>query len=436
MKRNYIYNLAICSVGTLLTILSSCKKESENIFTMFEGLKVEYKDTAAPDEVYVEFNLSKTATGAIMSKVILTETGSTTPVYTTSIPFAQRFGYNSGVLVLKAANPQTVSYTITVLDDAGNDISAQVTKTFPAGKLVVVNPKLATDKEDRTFAEGDTVYLDYKIMSANDNIKYVHLYSFTGATEPADETVATLPDDAADKRSYRGAVRVALNRDGGSRFRIYAKNEEDDFIGDGYTHVNTNVDAGFEYTANKYVFAPRFEATAAEPDLESACFYSISKKRTYNYTEAKANSADIDFCIYLTQNTGTNKAIVPYLLNLFSLSAATNPLAGKFDFTDWTKRTTRFTSSLALIAQLSGASDKAANVVFFDEMISGKAINTAIGAGRYSANLIRSSVTNIQWGNVTFFKTQEGKFGAMYYNMFTKNYEGKWYVNIDVKVAK
>lgn len=423
MEKNNFYKILAVLV-LAVTMFSSCKKESENIFTLFKGLKIEYKNTIASDEVYAEFKLLKPSTGAIMSKVILTETGSTTPVYTASIPFAQKFEYSSGVVILKTASaPQSVSYKITVLDDAGNDITSQVTISYPSGKLVEASPVLATDVGTQTFPEGSTVYLDYTITSADADIQTVNLYSFaTGATDPADVIIATVPDATTDKRNFRGAVRVVLNRDGESRFRIYAKNTDDDYIGDGYTHVTTSVAAGYELIANRFVYSPNIPRTLPLLDsltLGAKCFYSISRKKAYTYDEAKEISKDIDFGIYFTVNTVNGG----YYANIYSMLdvANGNAIIAKYDLSAWTKRDTKYSSLI------DGG-------LFSTTLVSGMSLKAE--AAKYARFTTFKRVATITPGKMVYFLTPEGKNGAILFNSISRDFQKRWYVNFDVKIVK
>ena len=418
----YNFKIFLAGIAVLSIILSSCKKESENLFTIFKGLKIDFTKALASDEVYLEFNLNKPSSGAIMAKVNVTETGSTTIVYSRDISFTDRFSYSSGVIILKSNNPSAVSYKITVLDDLGNDISSNVNISYPAGRQVVSEPLLISDKENATFDAGTTVYIDYNITSEDANIKTIWLESYaTGSPEPSRVTIATLPNNIIENRIYRGAVRVNLNRDGGSKYRIYVTNDANDYIGDGYTAINTTVRTSYELAANKFIYAPDFDATVANPDINATSFYSISKKKSYSYTEASQNSADIDFGIYLSRISTSNS----FFLNFYSPLDTTNPVSQIYNVSNWTtKRGTRYSSALP--------SDAA--TIFNSIMVSGPAIRTQ--ASIYSILTTRNRVTNVRVGSIIYFRTPENKSGAIFINGFGRDYLGKYYVNIDVKIEK
>lgn len=418
----------------LFLSFSSCKKESENTFTIFKGLKIDFNETLASNEVYVEFALKKAESGSGMAKVLLTENGGSAPSYSADIAFGNRFSYASGVIILKASNPSTVSYLLTVLDNNGSDITSQVAITYPAGQQVVSEPVLITDKETKTFNEGTIAYIDYNIHSDDEIIKSVWLESFsTGNAEPSRVTIATLPDNVTETKNYRGVVRVPLNRGAGSKFRLYVTNEANDYIGDGYTSIKTNVNAEFEMAANKFIYALDTGATEQNPDLTTACFYSVSKKRTYNYKEAKENSADIDFGMILTPSGNT---VVPYDLNFYSIDLGPDLSSLlMFDFSDWTtKKSFKFSPGIGQYPT-GGTTSISANTFFTTNLNSGIAIDQLIAQGAFKNSILDPFVlTTI--GNMFFFQTQEGKHGAVFINGFGKDYLGRWYANIDVKVKK
>lgn len=421
MKRNKSYSI-LCSMLLVTAIFSSCKKESESTFDIFKGLKINFTEALAQNEVYLEFKLKMN--NGTMSKAVVKEVGSTTPAYTVNIPYSSRAEYLSGVLILKASNPQTVAYNITVLDMDGKDITSSVTITYPAGKQVISEAKLITDKKTETFEEGEMVYLDYSVSSDNQNIKYIWLESFAdGSSEPARTTIATLPDDISDKRNFRGAIRLNLNRDGGSKFRIYVTNEANDYIGDGYTSVNTNVKTGYELMANKFVYIPNVvnvgDSGVGNLPFTAKCFYSISRKQAYTYDEAKAISEDIDFGVYFTANTSTGETYI----NFYSMLDATNGNAviSNYDLTSWTKRDIKFSTVL------DGG-------IFTTTLVSGLAINTE--AKKYAIFTNRKRVSSVVPGKLFYFKTPEGKSGAILVNSIGRDFNKKYYVNIDIKIVK
>ncbi|RKD19618.1 hypothetical protein BCY91_13605 [Pelobium manganitolerans] len=429
MKQYKKYSLALL----LLIMVSGCKKESKSTFDIFKGLNISFREAQAADEVYVEFTLSKTASGANMAKVVLVESGTSTVAYTAAIPYSSRYSFSPGVIVLKSPNPSSTSYIIKVYDEEAKEITSVVTISYPAGKQVVNNAVLLTDKEKKSLPEGQTVYVDYTVTSQEHDIKYIWLESFLGLTDPSRVNIATL-DDNADMRTYRGVVRLTPNRDGGIKYRLYVTDKANDYIGDGYTTINATVQTGYELSANKFVYASKAESTIDSPEVATnACFYSIKNKKAYTYAEATKISSDIDFGLYLVA-TG-NKAI-PYTLNLYSITGAPAQAKALYDFSSWTKRAITYGPSTPSVAQLNGAAALPSAEVFSNIMVSGTAINQAVGYGRYANLLTRTVVNSIAIGSIMYFKTPEGKYGAIFFNNFGKDRNGKYFANIDVKIEK
>ncbi|MRX46188.1 hypothetical protein [Pedobacter puniceum] len=421
MKNNKALKI-FCSMLALLTVLTSCKKEVPNIFNMLTDVELEYKSTLNQGEVYVEFTAALPTSGANstknMSKIELTEVGSTTPARTIQLTSAQTKSYNSGVLILTSANPQTVTYNIKVIDDTNADITSLVTITYPSGNQVVNNPILVTEVDTKTVNPGDNVYLDYTLTSKKD-MRNVVFETFAGNAQPTRTNIVLLPD--ANKNNYRGVVRINMTRNGLSRYRIYATDVLNAFIGDDYKNININVSNDHTIITNRFLYAPSLDATNQNPDVTSASFYSITTGETFNYTNGKNNSAKIDFGIYILPPVAPS--VVPSL-NLYTLNNPTNPMAGKYDFTDWTKRTTVFTPGITANAK----------TVFDNTLTSGLSIQTE--ALKLSSALNRTSVTNIAAGSILYFRTQEGKYGVLYVNGFTRDYLNRWFANIDVKIQK
>lgn len=421
MKNNKISKI-FSSMLVLLTVFSSCKKEVPNIFNMLTDVELTYKSTLDQGEVYVEFVAALPTSGAnstkIMSKIELTEVGSTTPTSTITLTSAQTKSYTSGVLILKAANPQTVAYNIKVIDNTNADITSLVSITYPTGAQVVNNPILITDADTRTVNPGDNVYMDYTLTSQKD-MRNVVLESFVGGSQPVRTNIVLLPD--ANKNNYRGVVRVNTTRNGLNRYRVYATDVLNVFIGDDYKNLFINVSNDHTIITNRFLYAPSLDATNQNPDVTSASFYSIATGETFNYANGSNNSAKIDFGIYILPPVAPS---VTPTLNLYTVNTPTNPLAGKYDFTNWTKRTTVFTLGITANAK----------TLFDNTLTSGLSIQTE--ALKLSALLNRTSVTNISAGSILYFRTQEGKYGVMYVNGFTRDYLNRWFMNIDVKIQK
>lgn len=414
-------SIIFCSILVLISVFTSCKKEVPNIFNMLTDVELEYKSAIGQNEVYVEFTAAVPTSGANasrnMSRIIITEVGGINPVATLQLTTAQTKSYNSGVLIFQTTNPQSVAYDIRVIDNTNTDITSLITLTYPTGKQVENNPILATDANAKTVNVGDNVYLDYTINSQKD-MRFIVLETFAGNAAPIRVNIVQLPDE--NKRAYRGATRINMTRNGSNRYRIYAIDVLNNFIGDDYKSLNINVTNDHNIFTNRFLYAPSLTATAQNPDLTSASFYSIATGETFNYTNGKDNSSKIDFGIYITPAVAPN---VGFNLNLYSLNNPTSPVAG-YDFSTWTRRTTVFTPGITANAK----------VVFDNTLTSGLSIQTE--ALKLNSLLTRTSVTNIAAGAILYFRTPEGKYGVIYVNGFTLDFQNRLFANIDVKIQK
>lgn len=126
MKNTYIKILGIVSMTSLL--LFSCKKEGENIFNMFDDVKVnyhsnspyavtDYKEVNPQDSVYLEYTI--TSANKDMAVVCVFENGSGTPFVKTMLKPSEKRDY-TGVVKLKMSNKVgKTTYRVWALDSRG-----------------------------------------------------------------------------------------------------------------------------------------------------------------------------------------------------------------------------------------------------------------------------------------------------------------------------
>lgn len=262
--------------------------------------------------------------------------------------------------------------------------------------------------------DGDSVYLSFDITSAKEDMAAVCVRR-EGQESPVLQI--NLPDNA-NKRAYTGVYKFKVNRVGESKYRVYALNKQATYIGDGYKSVSFNVRPNFTLVANRRIFLP----DSVSLDLPS--YYSIKLGESFSYANGKNVSADLDFGIYRTPATLNDaNAIGGYWYHIYSLSAS--PLFfNKFDISSWTKRATLFSAQ----AQ-SDAS------VFNNNLVSGSTIQTIVGAKTITLKETpRNSAGSIKVGSVIYFKTPEGKLGAIHFKQISADYNGKLYFAINVKV--
>jgi len=261
--------------------------------------------------------------------------------------------------------------------------------------------------------DGDSIYIDYTITSANQDMAAVCVKR-EGIERPVLQI--NLPDNA-DKRSYSGVFKLQATRAGENKYRIYALNQQAQYIGDGYKAVSFNVRPNFTLIANRRIYLPDSVST------DQAIYYSIKRGQAFSYAAGKDISADLDFSFY-RKPAGINdrNATYGYLYHLYSLSA--NPLPfTSYDISSWSKRETLFSKAF-----------NDANA-FRDELVSGVSIQSI--ASTKSPTLKATAPTSaetLKLGSVVYFKTPEGKFGAIHIKQIDFDYDKKPFMVINVKI--
>lgn len=261
--------------------------------------------------------------------------------------------------------------------------------------------------------DGDSVYINFHITSASQDMAAVCVRR-EGQDNPVLQINLT---EDADKRSYNGVYKMKATRAGINKYRIYALNQQAQYIGDGYTAVTFNVSTNFTFLTNREVFLP----DTVGNDMKS--YYSITLGKSFSYAEGQAASGNIDFGIYRTlAPIGDANAIDGYWYHLYSLSA--DPLFFNiYDISSWTKRETLFTNP---------ANDANA---FRDNLTSSSAIEAIVGAKNINLKeTARSSSGSLKVGSVVYFKTQEGKFGALHVKQISQDFRGLPYFVINSKI--
>ena len=269
--------------------------------------------------------------------------------------------------------------------------------------------------------DGDSVYIDYTITSAKEDIYTVTVEVVGVVGNNGQNPVRTnnLVTNDSERRSYSRTLKLKAQRDGKTSYRIYALNEFGTYIGDGYKKVTVEVNPSYSLIANRRVYAPD---TAAKVN---ASFYSILRGEAISYTNGQANSKDIDFGIWRREDTRPAH-LGQYIYNYYSMSAPTNPFP-LYDISTWTKRETLFSNPIA----------NATNT-FLLNLISSSLIET----GAKGQNLNVRSTNFATWqaglvaGSMIYFLTPEGKYGAILVNASSKDYEDRPFLNISVKIQK
>lgn len=264
--------------------------------------------------------------------------------------------------------------------------------------------------------DGDSVYVDYTITSAKEDMYFIGVEKLAGASNSSPERSITPLTDDTKRRSYRGVLKLKMARDGKTTYRVYAFDRKNVYIGDGYKKVTIDVNTSYIFKHNRKIYYPDVEKTRAS-------FYSILRDETFSYTNGKANSADIDFGIWVALDQNAARLNQP-IYNLYSLSHPTNPFPS-YDISDWQKRATKF--SAVLFSQAT---------VFNYTLVSTSALVTeAKKVNINQTSLVgTTSLNGLVANSMVYFLTPEGKYGCVFVNASTSDYEGKPYLSISVKM--
>lgn len=411
MKKLKYSVLSVFAAG--LISMSSCKKDSQNIYDRFDDVNVSYNTALDGNEVILDFEIATpTALPAVnqMYTVYVAETGSSTPLVTLPVGSTERNKF-AAFIKLKKSNSSPVTYRVWAVGSTGSEITA-ATVVFNGGNPVA-NPILVG--ENTIANEGETVYLDYTITSAQEDMYYVTVERYPGTgNQVVSRTVTNITDDS-NRKSYSGLIKQKANRDGKTTYRIYAQNRQNVYIGDGYKT------ATIEVPGSSYIFLYNRKVYAPSSDNSSLSFYSILKDKAFSYSEGKVNSGDIDFGVW-TKVDANNRLVY----NMYSLSNPTNPNPA-YDITDWQKRGTKFSAFIP-----------ASSTLFNNELSSGSELIARAMAANPSRTMNEGTVQSngLNTNTLVYFVTPENKYGALFVNALTSDYDGRPYLSISIKLQK
>ncbi len=273
----------------------------------------------------------------------------------------------------------------------------------------VTDYKVVNDKEE--------VWIDFTLTSDKEDMFSYAVETSAGTAQPS--RIVYPISDATQRRKFSTILKMTMNRDGKSTYRIYALNEKGIYIGDGYKKVTVDVNPSYMIYANREIFLPD-SATKATPS-----FISLSDGSTYSYLNGAANSAKIDFGIYRTLYKDAQGNTL-YAINLYNTSAPSTvfPI---FDVSSWQKRLTKFSAPIT-----------SQSTVFITGAISGSTIETLAKARTITLNntVATTAAAGLAAGSAVFFLTPEGKYGMLQVTRVTSDLNGKPYINVSIKMQK
>ncbi|WP_448698364.1 hypothetical protein ACFGVR_16215 [Mucilaginibacter sp. AW1-3] len=292
------------------------------------------------------------------------------------------------------------------------------------------NPTDISATDTKVVNDGDNVSFNYTVTSDQD------MYGISLLEVGTNTPIRKIILDDAHRRSFSEVyTMVANNRCGVTSYRIYPTDKVGVYMGDGHKVFSININNNYDFNAEQHVdladsatvdpgatlAAPPVITYTARPLAKS--FYSLTDVKAYNYNDAKANSANIDFGIW-AKTTATKNAttgIVTVTYNFYAYvptSVATNYLPfTTFDFSTWTKRP----SKLATTTQ---------NLAAFQALKTGTQIITAGKA----ANITQTSV-EIKAATTFYVLTPDGRYASIYVDKIGYDHIYGYYANFFIKYA-
>ncbi len=260
--------------------------------------------------------------------------------------------------------------------------------------------------EYKEVNDGDSIYIDYTIESPSKDMYQIAVLK-VGSTTP----MIRIPiNDDSQRRSYSGLIKLLANENAGlTSYRIWAVDKEGVYLGDGYKKITINVLPNFTHLPNRQIFYPD------SVNRTTSNYFSLKSGTNYNYASGQANSANIDLGVY---RKPVGSPVTGYTTHIYSLNATPLPYIVD-DISAWTKRATLFSAPVNNHAS-----------TFNNTLTTGSKIE--MEAKKRSINLL-SVTADIRVGNVVYFLTPEGKYGALLFNAITTNYDGAPFVNVSVK---
>lgn len=257
----------------------------------------------------------------------------------------------------------------------------------------------------------DSLYIDFTITSANKSMYQVCVWE-AGAATP----FVRFKPTAAQRKSYSNVVKLKMNsKVGQTSYRVWALDSAGVYIGDGYKTLSVYVTPDYKYFPNRYMYVPDTVGKAAK------CYISLRTGELFSYNEAITKSDQVDAAISFNPTLNGGKgSLVIYALDVTPLPFL------PYDISSWTKRAVRF-SSLK-----TGQASAWINSIRTGATIQSNAGNPTAR----SVNMTSLSSNNpVTAGNLVYFKTPEGKFGALIVNYLTSHSakEGTL-INVDVRI--
>jgi len=273
--------------------------------------------------------------------------------------------------------------------------------------------------EDAVVNDGDSVHIYFTITSAKEDMMTVMVDSTNGTGTWSQRAI---PMTGNDRRSYSGVVKFKMQRDGKMSFRFYAMNDMNVYIGDGYTSITVDARPSYSLFPDRRLYAP------VEGE-DTPSFLSLRTGKTYSYREAAAASDQIDFGVDTTFDSRGGAYARELVYNLYALTVDEYPVP-YYDVSGWSKRETKFSAPITV--------SNAYNI-FTRTMVSASRIEEELmkhTIDREQTNGVEYNAGGMVASQMIYFRTPEGKYGAIYVNQATRDQQDRYYVSVDIKIQK
>lgn len=276
--------------------------------------------------------------------------------------------------------------------------------------------------------DGDSVTIDFTVTSKKE------MYAFC-LLEVGQATPVRTELKPTERTSYSGVFKMKVTKSGKTSYRIYPLDRMGFYMGDGGILITIDVVTNISFF-NERILRPGDALNKTKP-----CFMSLATGELFSYDDIAANtslSSKIDFGVYSVfvpevPATGSTAAVPEYYrYYLYSLSKTPSPFPA-YDLSGWSKRTTVFSNRLTTgstdFDKVTGGSTLAtlAAKVTIDQSGPIEIANSAPSAGAPVAAIGNSYL---------YFKTPEGKYGALYMSSAGNNYQTGRYLTFQIKVQK
>jgi len=315
-----------------------------------------------------------------------------------------------------------------------------------ATSCVKVQPKFNSNNLTVTFNAPTATYLTAdKTVNGKDSLDF----SYSGScTSPITYVTLTKNDTeigrdsikTGDRMSFSNLIKkiVADTIPGNYVYKVVARDQDAVYLG-ASNPITVTVNSNFYYYTNRQMFVP--DTTAKT----NPCYYSSSLNSSFSYTSSGAtNSAAIDFgfffntdSVYATKAKPATGVVGP---TIYALNLTPTPSQISFnDISTWTKNATmlKVSGSPSFASLTSGGAIKQGVITNLKSGATNRVpVVTTTGTGTGTGGTRVDSYTALAAGNIIWFETADGRYGAISITYLNLNGAAKTtYMNFEVKLA-